>query len=81
MGFVQDVPVIRPKLRKLGMVKVDSMPHGVTGDSNVDYIPFQVRGTCCVEFSLVFLLIRFSGVVYSLCLLNVANYNMLIKYS
>ena len=36
--------MIRPKLRKLEVVKegVDSMPHGVTGESSVDSIPFQV---------------------------------------
>ncbi|WCJ17905.1 2-oxoglutarate (2OG) and Fe(II)-dependent oxygenase superfamily protein [Euphorbia peplus] len=40
----RDVPVIRPRLRRLEMVdgEDDGMPHGVTGQSSVEAIPFQV---------------------------------------
>ncbi|KAF2320942.1 hypothetical protein GH714_032100 [Hevea brasiliensis] len=39
-----DVPIIRPRLRMLQVAEgdLDSMPHGVTGESSVESIPFQV---------------------------------------
>ncbi|KAK5843959.1 hypothetical protein PVK06_000094 [Gossypium arboreum] len=46
--FSQDVPIIKPKLRKLEVVHVegdkyrDLMPIGETGESSIDSIPFQV---------------------------------------
>ncbi|XVE66740.1 hypothetical protein DITRI_Ditri08aG0103800 [Diplodiscus trichospermus] len=46
--FCQDVPVIKPRLRRLEVVHVegeeyrDPMPHGETGESSVESIPFQV---------------------------------------
>ncbi|KAJ8763367.1 hypothetical protein K2173_002250 [Erythroxylum novogranatense] len=46
----QDAPVIRPRLRRLEMLKSESvsakehrpMPYGVTGEASVESIPFQV---------------------------------------
>ncbi|KAJ9159439.1 hypothetical protein P3X46_024947 [Hevea brasiliensis] len=40
----QDVPIIRPRLRMLQVAEgdLDSMPHGVTGESSVESISFQV---------------------------------------
>ncbi|PPS19108.1 hypothetical protein GOBAR_AA01418 [Gossypium barbadense] len=52
--FSQDVPIIKPKLRKLEVVHVegdksrDLMPIGETGESSIDSIPFQVSLTCKV---------------------------------
>ncbi|GMJ09795.1 hypothetical protein like AT4G33910 [Hibiscus trionum] len=46
--FSQDVPIIKPGLRKLEVVHVESekhgdlMPNGETGESSIDSIPFQV---------------------------------------
>ncbi|MBA0641004.1 hypothetical protein Goshw_012746 [Gossypium schwendimanii] len=46
--FSQDVPIIKPRLRKLEVVHVegdkyrDLMPVGETGESSIDSIPFQV---------------------------------------
>ncbi|KAA3468049.1 putative prolyl 4-hydroxylase 9 [Gossypium australe] len=46
--FSQDVPIIKPRLRKLEVVHVegdkyrDLMPIGETGESSIDSIPFQV---------------------------------------
>ncbi|KAG4212809.1 hypothetical protein ERO13_A01G008500v2 [Gossypium hirsutum] len=46
--FSQDVPIIKPKLRKLEVVHVEGdksrglMPIGETGESSIDSIPFQV---------------------------------------
>ncbi|XP_022726920.1 probable prolyl 4-hydroxylase 9 isoform X2 [Durio zibethinus] len=44
----QDVPIIRPRLRRLEVVHVeggehrDPMPNGVTGESSIESIPFQI---------------------------------------
>ncbi|KAF2294571.1 hypothetical protein GH714_012710 [Hevea brasiliensis] len=40
----QDVPIIRPGLRMLEVAEgdLDAMPHGVTGESSAETIPFQV---------------------------------------
>ncbi|KAL4318107.1 hypothetical protein GQ457_18G016070 [Hibiscus cannabinus] len=44
--FFQDAPIIRPKPRMLEVVHEkeypDPMPNGVTGESSIDSIPFQV---------------------------------------
>ncbi|KDP44469.1 hypothetical protein JCGZ_16302 [Jatropha curcas] len=43
--FSQDVPIIRPRLRMLEVAEeqeIDGMPHGATGESSVESIPFQV---------------------------------------
>lgn len=41
---LQDVPVIRPRLRMLEVTEVDhdAMPHGDTGEAFIESIPFQV---------------------------------------
>ncbi|XWS68107.1 hypothetical protein CRYUN_Cryun04dG0061900 [Craigia yunnanensis] len=46
--FSQDLPIIRPRLRRLevvheeGVENRDPMPNGVTGESSIESIPFQV---------------------------------------
>ncbi|XWS54704.1 hypothetical protein CRYUN_Cryun10bG0112400 [Craigia yunnanensis] len=46
--FSQDVPIIKPRLRRLEVVHVegeehrDPMPNGETGESSIESIPFQV---------------------------------------
>ncbi|KAH7575379.1 hypothetical protein JRO89_XS02G0094300 [Xanthoceras sorbifolium] len=45
IGVKQDVPKIRPRLRKLELEKSDDdvlMPHGQTGEASIQPIPFQV---------------------------------------
>jgi len=41
---LQDVPVIKPRLRMLEVAEADhdAMPHGDTGEAFIESIPFQV---------------------------------------